>query len=246
MKILFLDIETSPNTAHVWGLWNQNVSINQLLESSYTLCWAAKWADSNEILFDSIHQSSPRKMIKRIHALLEQADMVVHYHGTHFDIPTLNKEFILFGMAPPSPYQQVDLLKTVRRRFRFASNKLGYVAERLGLGKKYEHEGHTLWIRCMDGNDDAWQEMEQYNQHDVRLLERLYYKLLPWIKGHPNHSVQTNTDVCPNCGHSRRQRRGYAITQAGKYQRYQCWNCHSWYRGTSRIPMSKGSKQIGL
>jgi len=34
MQILLLDIETAPNTAHVWGLWNQNVSLNQLMESS--------------------------------------------------------------------------------------------------------------------------------------------------------------------------------------------------------------------
>lgn len=230
----------------MWGLWNQNVSINQLLESSYTLCWAAKWADEDTVMFDSIHQSSAKQMIKRIHALLEQADVVIHYHGTHFDIPTLNKEFILFGMAPPSPYQQVDLLKTVRKRFRFASNKLGYVAERLRLGKKYDHEGHTLWIRCMDGNDDAWVEMEQYNRHDVVLLERLYYKLLPWIQHHPNHSVYAEEAVCPTCASRSYQKRGYAITSAGKYQRYQCKLCHSWFRGTNRISMKQADKKVGL
>ena len=246
MNILFLDIETSPNTAHVWGLWNQNVSINQLLESSYTLCWAAKWAGNDTIMFDSIHQSSPKQMVKRIHNLLEQADVVVHYHGTHFDIPTLNKEFILFNMPPPSPYRQVDLLKTVRKRFRFASNKLGYVAERLKLGKKYDHEGHTLWIRCMDGNDDAWIEMEHYNRHDVVLLERLYYKLLPWIQQHPNHSVFQGEAVCPTCQSTRYQKRGFAITQAGKYQRYQCQACHSWFRGTTRLSMKQIDKKVSL
>lgn len=246
MRILFLDIETSPNTAHVWGLWNQNVSVNQLLESSYTLCWAAKWADDSVIMYDSIYQSTPRRMIKRIHTLLEQADVVVHYHGTHFDIPTLNKEFILFGMTPPSPYLQVDLLKTVRKRFKFASNKLGYVAERLGLGKKYEHEGHTLWIRCMNNEAEAWQEMEKYNRHDVKLLEDLYYKIRPWIKGHPNYSVFSNTEVCPSCGHNHKQRRGFAITQGGKYQRYQCQHCRAWFRGTQRLSTAAGKKQIGL
>lgn len=52
MKILMLDIEVSPNTAHVWGLWQQNVSINQLMESSYTLCWAAKWHGTKEVMFE--------------------------------------------------------------------------------------------------------------------------------------------------------------------------------------------------
>ncbi len=53
MKILLLDIESSPNTAHVWGLWQQNVSINQLMESSYVLCYAAKWLGQKDVLFDS-------------------------------------------------------------------------------------------------------------------------------------------------------------------------------------------------
>ena len=43
MKILILDIETSPHTGFHWGLFQQNISIGQLIESSSVLCWAAKW-----------------------------------------------------------------------------------------------------------------------------------------------------------------------------------------------------------
>jgi len=53
MKILLIDIEVAPNTAHVWGIFDQNISINQLLESSYTLCYAAKWYGESKIMFDS-------------------------------------------------------------------------------------------------------------------------------------------------------------------------------------------------
>jgi len=91
MKILLLDIETSPNTAHVWGLWQQNVSINQLQESSYVMCWAAKWLGEKEIFFDSVHQSSDKKMLKRIYTMINEADAVVHYNGTKFDMPTLTR-----------------------------------------------------------------------------------------------------------------------------------------------------------
>ena len=41
-KILLLDIEMAPNVAHVWGIWDQNIGINQLQESSYVMCYAAK------------------------------------------------------------------------------------------------------------------------------------------------------------------------------------------------------------
>jgi len=54
MKILFCDIETAPNLAYVWGLYDQNVAISQMVNSGYVLCWAANWLDSDEFMFDSI------------------------------------------------------------------------------------------------------------------------------------------------------------------------------------------------
>lgn len=232
MKILLLDIESSPNTAHVWGLWQQNVSINQLMESSYVLCYAAKWLNDDKIIFDSVHKSKPKKMLKGIHGLLDEADAVVHYNGTKFDIPTLNKEFLLHRYSPPSPYKQIDLLRVVRSQFRFPSNKLDYVAQRLGLGKKQEHEGHELWVKCMNGDRNAWQRMQDYNIQDVVLLEDLYNTILPWIKNHPNQNLHSESICCPNCGQQNLQKRGTAISSTGTYQRYQCKSCGSWSQGT--------------
>ncbi len=100
-----IDIEVSPNTAHVWGIYDQNISINQLLESSYTLCYAAKWYGESKIMFDSIQKSGKKKMLESVHKLLDEADAVVHYNGSRFDIPILQKEFLLSGMNPPAPSQ---------------------------------------------------------------------------------------------------------------------------------------------
>jgi DNA polymerase elongation subunit (family B)/predicted RNA-binding Zn-ribbon protein involved in translation (DUF1610 family) len=233
MKILLLDIETSPNTAHVWGLWQQNVSISQLQESSYVMCWSAKWLGDKTVYFDSVHQSKPDKMLAQIYKMINEADAVVHYNGTKFDIPTLNKEFLLHGFAPPAPYKQIDLLRTVRSQFRFPSNKLDYVAQRLDLGSKTAHEGHSLWVKCMAGDKAAWRTMEKYNKQDVVLLEKVYHRILPWIKNHPNHNLFSEGDhVCPTCSSKRLQKRGNARTISGVYQRYQCQDCGSWSRST--------------
>jgi DNA polymerase elongation subunit (family B) len=239
MKILLLDIETSPNTAHVWGLWQQNVSINQLMESSYVLCYAAKWLDNEEVLFDSVHQSKPKKMLKGIHGLLNEADAVVHYNGTKFDIPTLNKEFLLHSYNPPSPYKQIDLLRVVRSQFRFPSNKLDYVAQRLGLGQKHAHEGHSLWVKCMNGDNDAWERMQEYNIQDVVLLESLYHTLLPWIKNAPNVNLFNDVQGCPSCGDTHLQKRGTSVSATGVYQRYQCRSCGTWCQGTTNLTKKK-------
>lgn len=232
MKILLLDLESAPNTAHVWGLWGQDVHISQLLVTGYVMCWAAKWYGGREMYFDSIHKSNKKKMLRGVHTLLDQADAVVHYNGSRFDIPTLNKEFIECGMRPPAPYAQIDLLKTARRQFRFPSNKLDFISQHLGLGSKTKHKGHQLWIDCMAGKEDAWRMMERYNKQDVRLLEKVYIRMLPWISDHPNHGAFDQLQVCTNCGSSHYQHRGYATTKQHRYPRYQCLDCGSWFRGT--------------
>jgi DNA polymerase III epsilon subunit-like protein len=167
--------------------------------------------------------------------LLDEADAVIHFNGKRFDIPTLNKDFLLNGIRPPAPYKHIDLLTTVRTQFRFTSNKLDHVCEQLGLGNKTKHAGAELWIKCMAGDKAAWSEMEEYNIRDVEMTEALYLHLLPWIKSHPNYSVMTGECVCPNCGSAKHQKRGFAFSLAGKYQRYQCRECGTWYRGVKNM-----------
>lgn len=247
MKILLLDIETAPNVAHVWGLWQQNVGLPQILDSGYVLCWSAKWLDSDEIMFASTYHNGPKMMLKMIHQLLDEADVVVHYNGDKFDIPTLNKEFLLYNLTPPAPSKHTDLLKTVRRQFRFPSNKLDYIAQALGIGRKTSHIGHELWIRCMNNEDTAWKQMRDYNTNDVVLLEKVYKKLKPWIKGHANYSLYSeDSHVCPNCGSSKFHKKGFAYTNSCVYQRYKCNDCGHPFRDTKNIGPKAGEKFVSV
>ena len=147
MKILLIDIETRPLTVFAWGLWKQNINISHIIDSSSILCFAAKWLGEDTIVFDSIKKSGLKKMLKRAHKLLDEADAVVHYNGSRFDVPVLNKEFLLHGFNPPATYQQIDLLKTARNRFKFPSNKLDFLAQQLKLGSKFKHAGFELWVK---------------------------------------------------------------------------------------------------
>jgi hypothetical protein len=231
MKILLLDIETAPNTVYTWGLWDQNVGLNQIIATSYVLCWAAKWYGEKEVMFDSVYKSSMKSMLKGIHDLLDQADAVVHFNGTSFDIPTLNREFVLHGFSPPAPYKQTDLLQVARKTFKFASNKLDFLSGQFALGNKKKTD-FTLWVNCMKNDPKAWKEMEAYNRGDVVLLERVYEKFKPWIYSHANYSLfkEGNALVCPNCGSEDHQKRGFHYTAAAKYQRHQCKGCGMWFR----------------
>lgn len=235
MKVLYLDIETSPNIAHVWGLFNQNISLSQLQEAGRTLCFAAKWRGSKAVLFASEFEHGREEMLRFAHELLTEADVVVHYNGKSFDMPTLNKEFVLAKMPPPAPYQQLDLLLIARKHFRFVSNKLAYVSKALGLAGKVGHAGHEMWVKCLAGDAKAWATMKQYNKQDVVLLEELHEILLPWITTHPNMRLNGgDPEGCPNCGGSDLRKEGFTYTLIGKYQRYQCRGCSAWSKSGKR------------
>jgi DNA polymerase elongation subunit (family B) len=245
MKILMLDIETAPNKAYVWGLWQQNVGLNQIVDSGYVLCWAAKWYGQKEVMFDSIYKSKAKDMLKRIHKLLEEADVVMHYYGSNFDIPVLNREFVIHGMTPPAPYKELDLIKTVKQKFKFASNKLDYVCQKLGLGKKH-HTTFELWVDCMANDPAAWKTMEKYNRNDIILLEKLYDRIRPWIKGHANHSVYEAALICPNCASTSITRRGFHYTSTSKYQRYRCGGCGNWFRSGRSLAGGPDTKGVNV
>ena len=123
-KILILDIETRPNLAWVWGIWQQNINLNMLIETSEMICWAAKWYGEKEIFFMSTFHDGKKKMVQGIRKKLDEADFVVHYNGHSFDIPHINRAILLANLTPPSPYTQVDLIDTARRKFKWQSNKL--------------------------------------------------------------------------------------------------------------------------
>ena len=226
-KILILDIETSPNIAYVWGLWDQNVGVSQLIEPSRVLCVAAKWHGEKDVAFFD-ERAGRKKMARGIWDMLDQADIVVGYNHDAFDLPHLHREILLAGMVPPSPYQSIDLLKVNRRRFKWASNRLGYVTEALGIGSKLETGGHALWRDVLAGDEKAWARFEKYNIQDVRLTEQLFDLLAPWIK--PPHRGQWTGDMsaCYACGSVELVPMGVVYGRAVSYPKAQCADCGAW------------------
>lgn len=223
-KVLVIDIETTPHLVYTWGLFQQNISINQIVEPTRLLCWSGMWHGE---------QSKPwvvggplvahRDMVVAAWEALDQAQVVIHYNGKSFDVPHLNREFLEAGLPPPSPYQQIDLYRTIKARFRFASNKLDWVSQTLKLGKKH-HTNFGLWVGCMDGDQKAWRKMKMYCRHDVALTGELYDGILPWINNHPNVAILEGKDrACVQCGkEGTLVGAGHRFTQSGRYQRYQC------------------------
>ena len=232
MKILFLDLETSPNLAHVWGLWQQNVAITQLEKSTEVICFGARWLGSDKVIFKSVHHHGKETMLNELHKIMDQADVLIGWNSAAFDSKHIKREFIENGYLPPSPWIELDLMRVVKAQFKFPSNKLDYVAQKLGVGAKVSHSGFQLWLDCMAGNNKAWAEMKEYQIQDVNLLVDLYAILLPWINNHPNVAAANNEPQgCKNCGSTNIIKSGKKVTTTGTYQRHQCNDCGVYMRG---------------
>jgi uncharacterized protein YprB with RNaseH-like and TPR domain len=195
MKILYLDIETTPIKAWVWGLWDQNVAINQIIEPTEMLCFGARWHGKKNVIFKSVHHDGKKTMLEELHKLMDEADVLVGWNSAAFDHKHINREFLENGLQPPSPVKDLDLMSIVKANFQFPSNKLDYVAQALGVGAKVKHSGFQLWIDCMDGKDKAWKEMKKYQLQDVNLLVDLYDILLPWFVGKGNVTAKEKQTI---------------------------------------------------
>lgn len=244
-KILLLDIETAPNLVYTWGLWKQNVALNQIVQTGYMLSWAAKWIGKKEIMSDSLRDNRSKRLdlhddssiTKSIWKLLDEADIVIAHNGDQFDIKWLNGLFLKHKLKPVSPFKSIDTLRVVKENFRFISNKLDYICSLIRIGNKLKHEGFSLWTGCMSGDKKCWKKMIRYNKHDVVLLEKVYHQIKPFIKWHPNVTQYEDDGklACPVCGSVKKEARGFAFTANGGYQRFVCKDCGKWYKSPKRL-----------
>jgi len=232
-KVLILDIETAPIRAYVWSIWNVNIGVNQIQSDWFCLTWAAKWLFEDKVYSarlkpEEVKAENDKRIIQGIWRLINEADIVIAHNGEKFDIPKINTRFVINGLEPPLPYQQIDTLKHIRRQFGFTSNKLDYVNKLLNLERKKE-TNFELWENCMKGNANALREMEEYNVQDVRILEETYLLIRAWIKPHPNMGLfilDEKEERCPSCGSAELKDMGKLyFTTANTYELRKCGNC---------------------
>lgn len=249
MKILMIDIETTPDKSYHWGRHGVFIGIDQTLEAGALVCFAAKWYGQDEIEFYSQWEDGDLGMAVAAKRLLDEADVVVHFYGSRFDIPHLNTHLLKNGFPPPAPFKQIDLKMVVGKQFKFSSNKLQWVSEVLGFEGKEEHEGFGLWDKVMnevrgDGQKkyseevelDAKARMESYNKQDVFLLDEVYEALLPWIPCHPHRHLYEEGRGCPTCGADIEfmVEDGYSYTKLSKFKKFRCIVCNAWFRSNRR------------
>lgn len=254
-KVLIFDIETSPLRAFVFqkSVWKSNVNSEQVISEWFMLCWSAKWLFSNEIISQKLtgreaRHEDDKRIVQSLWKLLDEADIVIAHNGDSFDIPNMNTRFIVHDLSPTSPYQTIDTKLIAQKQFGFTHNSLDGLAKLFKLGEKKPTD-FELWKRCVAGDNQALEYMQQYNREDVSLLEEVYLKLRPWVKNHPNIGLYLDSDetVCSNCGSSEIEwvDDKFYYTQTQKYPVYQCL-CGAWGRSRTSVISKETGKSLGV
>lgn len=236
-RICHLDIENFPCVGFAWEQYERFPSRQNLIDVERPWCmasFAVKWeGDTGDPQcyalpdFKRAYRNDPfddGPLLDRMYDVLEQADLIVGHNIDAFDTRKINARLWKRGSTPPLSYRTFDTLKEARKHFLLPSYKLGAIAEFLGCpyGGKLEHEGFRLWLKCMDGQRDAWERFRAYNIQDVKINQWVYHRIRPWSKSHPNITLRGDkSNLCPVCGY-KTKRVDWSGLKNYEVERYRC------------------------
>jgi hypothetical protein len=234
-RICLYDIETAPSKGLFFELYKEG-NIISTVEDWFIYSFSYKWHGESKIHYHcladypnferDIHDD--KALVTDLHRLVfSRADCLVAHNGDRFDQRKSKARFLKHGLLPPPPIKTIDTLKIFRRVVKLDSNRLADIGTYLGLGGKYVTKG-DLWLRCYNGEREAYKEMGRYNKRDVDLLEKVYDRIAPW---NPSPPILMHGDGCPNCSSLKCQRRGWNLAKHSRTPRLQCQDCGQWYAG---------------
>ena len=229
-KIGIVDIETLPSIVYAWGLYDQNISIDQVISPTCVLSWAGKFLNESKMFSDVLTPKEARnrnakRITQSIWNFLNKCDAVVGHNFVRFDNKLINSAFLLYDL-PPLKFKIIDTLSIARQNFKFVSNKLKYINQKLGIRNKIENDGFSLWRRCSDGDLNALQTMLEYNEGDIFSTEELFYRIRPYVRNFNVGLYNTIEDnQCPVCGSTNLKQEGFYYTSAGKWESVRCQDC---------------------
>ena len=231
IKRLFFDIETSPNVVYSWRIgYNLTITPDNIIDERKIICISYKWENSDKIYSLSWDKNQcDRQMLIDFIEQANQADELIAHNGDRFDIKWIRTRCIFHRIPMFPQYKTLDTLKKAKNGFNFNSNKLDYIAQFLGVGAKVKHSGFDMWKNVMKGDPDAMNEMVNYCEGDIIVLEDVYFTMQNYIKTNTHNGVINNNlkYSCPSCGSEHSELIKNNVTAAGTIKRLrQCTDCN--------------------
>lgn len=237
-QILFLDTENAPCITASWGIHDQKISEQDIIQDWFFLSAQWSWNDSKQINVVSILDDKSRfkkcfwddrKVVETIADVMREADIIVGHNIKGHDLPKLKAKIAEYGLKPFNAPLIVDTLQWARE-FGFTSRKLAYLCKKLSLTEKLTHS-KGAFVKTAVGDAVAIKEIVDYGKGDIEPLRKLYYRLRPYASNHPNmnHWRGKNVDCCPRCSSTNFKADGYRYTAVGRVPRNECLDCHKYF-----------------
>lgn len=229
LKVLEYDIETAPLVTHIWRPNQKFVPQNMMIHDTFVLTWSAKWwGTDDEVISARVTRNEAvnrddYRIMEQLNDLFHDADVVVAHNGDKFDYPHVNARFLLNNLPAPGYLTKIDTLKLSRKHFAWSHHNLDYLGKIFGEGRKIKTDWE-LWERASQGDVAALKDMEEYNRQDVELLDRVFYRMIPYVDrlARLQEAVTIEEDICLYCGSKKVERRGYYRTQSYTYPKFRC------------------------
>lgn len=253
-RVVTLDIERIPGRVRTWhrgftiegDVWDLNalkditrrrIHADDMIEWPRTICAAWKWYDAEGVEFAAEWEVGGYDgFMRRVWDVFDRADLIIGHNADRFDARHLMGGWAEMGLPAPSPYKVIDTLKIAKGSFAYESNTLDALNKRLGIDAKTDKYDVKIARAAVNGDKEAQGVLRSYNMGDIAASEALFDRLRPFAKGIP-HLGMWNDDAlaCPSCGHTMTATGKTVHANVQRYEAYQCPNCGSHARGTTRL-----------
>ena len=251
-KILTADIETLPLQTYNWSLFDEPRALDRVVQDWAIFSAAAKWLHEKRVQYldtrDEVNATDDYELLQWLHALLDEADIVVGHNMARFDMRKIRARMIHYGMRPFREPVVVDTLLMQKEIGKFTSNRLEYQVNPADAvkSKHAKYPGFSLWLGIMNREIGAYDECKTYNKQDIITTEQRYLRLRPWTRRHPNVAQYYTDDLrrCPRCGSPELDETVLLHRGVSTYQAYSCQCCGGHSR--SRFTLNTKDKRKSL
>lgn len=248
-RILILDVERLPGlTEQRWwdrgDLQRRYIHHESVTREPRTTIVCGKWHDSDEIIrLAEWDKGGRKKFLRRVHALLAEADIIVGHNILKADLPWLLGDFRFprigcdaeFETLPDlPPFKTVDTLAHLRSRYKSGLPFKGLDAalQILGHSGKSDRYDADAMERAVAGGREDRDRLVDYCAGDVIGGQWLYDRERPMMKNHPALFVDGNDSLttCNRCGHETETTAKRYVANVLTYSMRKCTRCSAYSR----------------
>lgn len=129
------------------------------------------------------YRGDDKETVRQLAEILSTHDVIVAHNGGWFDVPFLRTRLARWGLPRLPDLKLVDPYRIAKNKFGFKSNRLGSIADFIGVKDKKTPLDMSVWMDAMQNGTKA--SVDLIVTHciaDIKVLEGVLGLVRPYIK----------------------------------------------------------------